>query len=285
MHVICISGKAGHGKDTFAECVYSLIESEGKKVLITHYADLLKYVATTFFLWDGNKDEAGRSLLQHLGTEVFRGMSENYWVDFISTCLNASKSLWDFVLIPDCRFPNEVDLLRERGFDVIHVHVSRPDFEGNLTSDQSAHSSETSMDSVIPDVYIINDATVASLRNKASVFLNVNYDIDCPIYVDASNENQNNSNIRTINVHDAGMITVNEPVNMLTGTGYTDIAELHHDVQSLHDRIYDIESTRARLTDLEQCLNDIRQGIPSIVRDIMIEQEIIRDHEDYTWED
>ncbi len=43
----------------------------GYKVLIAHYADLVKYVAKTFFEWNGEKDEYGRSLLQHIGTEDF----------------------------------------------------------------------------------------------------------------------------------------------------------------------------------------------------------------------
>ena len=59
MKVICISGKAGHGKDTFAGFLKKSLEEQYKRVLITHYGDLIKYVCEKFFEWDGMKDEKG----------------------------------------------------------------------------------------------------------------------------------------------------------------------------------------------------------------------------------
>ena len=62
--IICISGKAGSGKDYFANLLDGfLTDSLGKTVLITHYADLVKYCCTKFFHWDGVKDTKGRTLL------------------------------------------------------------------------------------------------------------------------------------------------------------------------------------------------------------------------------
>ena len=59
MKVVCISGKAQHGKDTMASMIKECLEDYGKHVVIVHYADLLKYICRTFFGWDGNKDENG----------------------------------------------------------------------------------------------------------------------------------------------------------------------------------------------------------------------------------
>ena len=42
--VICISAKARHGKDTAAEILKEYLEHKGQRVLITHYADLLKFI-------------------------------------------------------------------------------------------------------------------------------------------------------------------------------------------------------------------------------------------------
>ena len=70
MKVICISGKAQHGKDTSALMVKEMLEDDGYKVLIAHYGDLVKYICRTFFQWNGEKDEAGRSLLQRIGTDA-----------------------------------------------------------------------------------------------------------------------------------------------------------------------------------------------------------------------
>ena len=49
MKVICISAKARHGKDTAAEIMKEYLEMQGKKVLITHFADLLKYLCKSLF--------------------------------------------------------------------------------------------------------------------------------------------------------------------------------------------------------------------------------------------
>lgn len=63
MKIICISGHAQHGKDTFAKMLEEELELRNQKVLVTHYADLVKYICKQFFGWDGQKDEAGRHLL------------------------------------------------------------------------------------------------------------------------------------------------------------------------------------------------------------------------------
>lgn len=178
MRVLCISGKARHGKDTFAGSLSRILKAAGKSVLVTHYADLVKYICKSFFDWDGVKDEAGRTLLQHVGTEIFRSMDPNYWVNFICSVLNACPDKWDFVLIPDCRFPNEISCMKNAGFDTVHINVLRPDFENGLTQDQASHSSETALNSIEPDVTVINDCNLKSLFHKANLFLSVNYGIN-----------------------------------------------------------------------------------------------------------
>ena len=55
--VILISGKARSGKDTLAKVLGDYLKEQGKDVLITHYADSLKYICETVFKWDGKKDE------------------------------------------------------------------------------------------------------------------------------------------------------------------------------------------------------------------------------------
>ena len=166
MKVIMISGKAQHGKDTTAGFLKSALEADGYSVLIAHYGDLVKYVCKTFFGWDGNKDERGRTLLQYVGTDVIRKQDENYWVRFIGKMLTFFNGTWDYVLIPDCRFPNEVDYLREMGLDASHIRVIRKGFVSPLTEEQQAHPSETALDNVTPDYYIYNDGSLDDLRMK-----------------------------------------------------------------------------------------------------------------------
>ena len=48
-HFILCSGRARHGKDTSAEIIKDNLETRGYRVLVTHYADLLKYICKNGF--------------------------------------------------------------------------------------------------------------------------------------------------------------------------------------------------------------------------------------------
>ena len=83
MKIICISGVARSGKDTTAGLIQRRLHGNGKRVLVTHYADLLKFMCSQLFGWDGQKDERGRHILQYVGTDVIRKQLPDFWVDFI----------------------------------------------------------------------------------------------------------------------------------------------------------------------------------------------------------
>ena len=170
--VICISAKAQHGKDTAAQILKEYLEQCGKRVLIIHYADLLKWLCTKFFGWDGNKDEAGRTILQHVGTDTVRKQNPDYWVNFVVQFLKMFSADWDFVLIPDCRFPNEAERMIEN-FDTAVLRIFRPGFENGLTAEQLQHPSEVAMDSYPFDTIIYNDSDLEAFKKKLVDFITV----------------------------------------------------------------------------------------------------------------
>jgi hypothetical protein len=142
-------------------------ESRGETVLIAHYGDLVKHVCEKFFGWDGVKDEKGRMLLQRVGTDRVRVRDKDFWVDFMARLLHVFSWEWDYVLLSDCRFPNEYELLRKRGYDVALVHVQRPEFESGLTTEQQSHESETSIDPRHADLVIANGGDLDALKEAA----------------------------------------------------------------------------------------------------------------------
>lgn len=175
MRIIAISGHAQNGKDTVAGMLQRRLEDAGERVLVAHYADLVKYVCRTFFGWNGEKDEYGRSILQYVGTDVVRAIQPDYWVDFIISMLCFFGDNWDVVIIPDTRFPNEVTRLREAGFSVDHLRVvrgslSKP-FVSPLTPEQLRHPSETALDDCEPDHVIWNDGTLEDLEAAVSGYV------------------------------------------------------------------------------------------------------------------
>ena len=171
MKIICISGKAQAGKDLTATLLKEQLEDAGNSVLIAHYADLVKYIAKTFFDWNGEKDEYGRSLTQKIGTDVVRVKNPDYWVNFIISILDLFGDNWDFVLIPDCRFKNECEALIKHGFDTKTIRVERPNYISPLTEEQQKHPSETAMDRYDFDYTITNDGSLNDLRKKVNRLL------------------------------------------------------------------------------------------------------------------
>lgn len=152
----------------------SALEQHGERVLIAHYGDLVKYICKTFFGWDGQKDERGRHLLQYVGTDVVRAADPEFWVDFILNILRFFGDNWDYVLIPDSRFPNEIERLRETGAQVTHLRVERPFFVSPLTPEQQKHPSETALDETEPDVIICNDAGLEDLERRVRQYIEEN---------------------------------------------------------------------------------------------------------------
>lgn len=171
MKVICISAKARHGKDVSAEILKTIFEAQGKRVLITHYADLLKYICKAFFNWNGVKDDYGRTMLQRVGTDIVGAQQEDFWVNFIASILKFFPDEWDIVLIPDCRYPVEFEVMKAN-FDTVLLRVERPNFDNGLSTAQKAHISETSLDDYNFDTIIYNSGSLEELKAKLAEYAN-----------------------------------------------------------------------------------------------------------------
>lgn len=159
MKIICVSGKAQHGKDFTANCIKQCLESKGKKVLIAHYADLLKYLCKQYFGWNGEKDDTGRALLQRVGTDEIRKIHPDYWVDFLVSFFKMFPNEWDYVVLADTRFPNEIEKWKTSELECVSVRVERVGFMSSLTKEQQNHASETALDGYDFDYYLVNGGT------------------------------------------------------------------------------------------------------------------------------
>ena len=113
-------------------------------------------------------------MLQYVGTDVIRKKNPTLWVDFIAMILSYFNDNWDYVIIPDCRFPNEISTLVNQGFDVIHLKVVRPNFVSSLTKEQLNHPSETALDNVKPDYFIKNVGNIDNLKSTIPQWIKEN---------------------------------------------------------------------------------------------------------------
>lgn len=145
LKVILVSGKAESGKDLVGEVLKQEFEHQQKKVLVVHFADYLKFMCRQYFGWNGNKDEAGRTLMQYVGTDLFRGFEKDYFANRIHELLSVAGANWDYVIIPDLRFKNEFRRIKY-SFDTVAIRVSRTGYESSLTAEQKSNQSETELD-------------------------------------------------------------------------------------------------------------------------------------------
>lgn len=166
--VYTFSGKAMHGKDTLAMALKREFEGKGEKVLIIHLADYLKFLARTLYGWDGNKDKQGRTLLQKLGQDL-RVYNPTILIERLSEIIDLVKEDYDYIFVPDVRFPNELDFFKEH-FDTTSFHVYRKHFLGEeiLTEEQKNNITETSMGGVIFDVNYVFEGTDLSEVSRAA---------------------------------------------------------------------------------------------------------------------
>ena len=76
-----------------------------------------------------------REFLQHLGTDVMRSIKDTIWVDYTIKIIQQEKPLVS--IIPDVRFPNEVEAIKEAGGIVVRL-------DRNVYN--SPHQCESSLD-------------------------------------------------------------------------------------------------------------------------------------------
>ena len=175
--IIGITGQKRAGKDTAAE---AFIEQGFNSY---HFADPIRRLCSDVFLWSSermDKDNkeivdprfgiSPRKAMQLIGTELFRLRLPELHQGFRET---TGSDLWvkrfiywqqqqraKAVVIPDVRFLNESETIRDLGGYIIKIE--RPDI-----ASEDNHISEIELNSIIPDTTIMNDGTIEDLKNNA----------------------------------------------------------------------------------------------------------------------
>ncbi len=114
-----------------------------------------------------------RTILQYLGTEGFRRINPNVWVDYlINTARERLASDTKFIAVTDCRFISECEGIWAAGGEVWRLR--RPETD-NAQVGIKGHASEMELES-IPDsqcqAVIQNTGTLDALRGRLHVELN-----------------------------------------------------------------------------------------------------------------
>lgn len=188
MKIILISGKAQHGKDTCGVMLEKELEQKGKKTQIVHFGDPVKFVCSKYYGWNGEKDKAGRSILQLVGTDIVREKDEHFWTDFVGRLARTFNT--DYLIVPDWRFEEEHErLLKWFNFDdIITIRIERfekweeegekiPFINQLMTALQLTHRSETELDNYPCQYHIVN-TTLEDLNDSVAYIVKeiINYE-------------------------------------------------------------------------------------------------------------
>ncbi|MDX3295126.1 hypothetical protein PV569_15570 [Streptomyces scabiei] len=114
------------------------------------------------FGWEKAKDRFPevRRTLQRSGQAV-RDQEAGHWLSLALDKVTVADT-WNLpVVVTDCRYPNEAQALKARGFRL--VRVLRPDAAGSVPE----HESETALDGYPADVTVANVGTLADLNALA----------------------------------------------------------------------------------------------------------------------
>lgn len=173
--IIGICGLIGHGKDTAA----GFLISEGFKRI--SFAGVLKDACAALFSWDrilleGNTPESRvfreqvdtwwadrldipnftpRYALQYIGTDVFR---KNFHPDiWVAACERQIEMTDGNIVISDCRFFNELDVIKRLGGKTAAVwREEQPDWWAtakNINLEGANNTANNSMQVVFPEIH------------------------------------------------------------------------------------------------------------------------------------
>lgn len=139
--IIALSGRKQSGKSTGAEYIEEVIKK--LPVVLSYkiysFADPLKKDicmdilgltydqcygsdedknTMTSLVWE-NEQLTARRAMEVIGTDIFRKLMNNVWVE--ATMRKIQREEPDIAIIPDCRFPNEVDTILKYSGHVIRL--------------------------------------------------------------------------------------------------------------------------------------------------------------------
>lgn len=164
--IVGIAGLAGSGKSTVADVLH-----HERGFHVVSLSDPLKAACAEWFGWTHDRlygpsecrnapdprwnGLTARHALQQLGTEFGRAMHPDVWVRYALSRARAFKR----VVIPDCRFQNEVDAVLAAGGRV--YVVERPGVGRAF-----AHASEGVAELTGVTGVLVNDGSLDELRAK-----------------------------------------------------------------------------------------------------------------------
>lgn len=181
MDVVLVA-EAGGGKDFLAEYA---VEKYGytRYAFATHVNNVSRKWFPDLY---GDGKEKPRWLLQAVGTK-FREIDEDVWIKLMFNDIDKEaksrskyREIQEFIVITDCRMPNEYQALRERGFKFIRIKVDEEIRKQRLinrgdkfTEKDMKHHTESFYDQFECEYTITNNGTQEEVYMQLDEVLNM----------------------------------------------------------------------------------------------------------------
>lgn len=183
--IVAFAGRKQSGKTTCSNAVsdyWKLRYPEANNCNIYNFADALKEDicinilglthdqcygddeqknSLTELSWE-NKKLTAREVMQFVGTDIFRKLKIDVWTS--ATLNKIKKDNHDLAIIADCRFPNEVESIKDHGGVVIKLtrNPYNSDHESEKALDPSLYD-DKNFDLVLMNHTMTIDAQVAAI--------------------------------------------------------------------------------------------------------------------------
>jgi len=102
-----------------------------------------------------------REVMQHVGTDFFRRIYPNVWVE--STIRKINKETPKLAVVVDCRFENEVKGIQETGGKVIRL-------TRNIYGDSDQHPSETALDNYKGFDFVLDNQDMSVSEQNEAIY-------------------------------------------------------------------------------------------------------------------
>lgn len=181
MYKIAIMGKANTGKNTLAGLLIDALAKDSLSYKCIAFADPIKEIVMTMFpradrnclygpsqlrteiipgAYKDGKPLTYRQALIDIGTEVGRKYSDKIWLENFDHRFELLSH--DLVIVTDCRFRNEFDHLKEKGFFQIRLYR-------NTGAPEIQHISETGQSLIKDeefDYVLLNNKSLEELEEE-----------------------------------------------------------------------------------------------------------------------
>lgn len=146
--IILIAGKARSGKNTIADYIKKIYQKKGKKVVISPYTKYLKQYIEEITEMPVTEENKPRELLQKISSDLIKKKLGKYdfFINRQIEDIEIYSYFMDVIVVPDVRFPEEIEVLKKRFPNVLSIGVTRKNYQSDLTEEQKQDITEISLD-------------------------------------------------------------------------------------------------------------------------------------------